>query len=321
MKKAFLALTLCCAAVQSLAQVAAGAPGLVSVQSAQSAQSATAPLVSHTFLLTSAVLSETRRINVFVPRAHDVRDGAPLPVLYMPDGGQAEDFPHVAETVQALVAAGRMMPVLLVGIENTERRRDLTGPTTVDKDKKIAVRVGGSAAFRQFLRSELMPHIGANYRVTADKGIIGESLAGLFVVETLLLEPDLFDRYVAISPSLWWNDDALVRTADASIKALPARPTKIFLTSADEESIVPGTARLAAALLAHAPAGVSLSFKPMPKEHHHTIYRASEALALETVYASGGANANANPDANPGANPGANAASGGAGATVPAAAR
>lgn len=285
MKKVLFALTMCCAAVQSMAQ----APAPASLPAAPSAHAASQPAApafkSDTFVLKSAVLSESRRINVFAPSAHGGSNGAPLPVLYMPDGGQAEDFPHVAETVQALVAAGRMLPVLLVGIENTERRRDLTGPTTVESDKKIAARVGGSAAFRQFIRSELMPYIAANYRVTADKGIVGESLAGLFIVETLLVEPDLFDRYVAISPSLWWNDEALVRAADAGIKALPARPKKIFLTSADEDNIVPGTARLAASLLAHAPAGVSLSFKPMPKERHDTIYRASEAMALETVYA------------------------------------
>ncbi|NHZ43927.1 alpha/beta hydrolase [Massilia aquatica] len=285
MKKVLFCLTMCCAAVQSLAQAPASPPA---APSAPSAETATQAVKSDTFLLTSAVLSETRRINVFAPAGHGGKESAALPVLYMPDGGQAEDFPHVAQTVQALVAAGRMPPVLLVGIENAERRRDLTGPTTVESDKKIAARVGGSAAFRQFIRTELMPYIGAHYRVTADKGIVGESLAGLFIVETLLVEPDLFDRYVAISPSLWWNDEALVRAADASIKALPARPKKIFLTSADEDNIVPGTARLAASLLAHAPAGVSLSFKPMPNERHDTIYRASEAVALETVYGPAG---------------------------------
>ncbi|MDQ1833376.1 alpha/beta hydrolase [Massilia scottii] len=265
MKNALFALMVGCAAMQSFA----------------------APVVSQTFTLDSTVLSETRRINVFVPSGHGGETGAPLPVLYMPDGGNAEDFPHVAETVQTLVAAGRMMPVLLVGIENTERRRDLTGPTTVANDKKIAIRVGGSAAFRQFIRTELMPHIRSHYRTTADSGIVGESLAGLFIVETLLAEPELFDRYVAISPSVWWNDEALVRAADARIKALPKKPTKVFLTSADEENIVPGTARLAASLRAHAPASVSWTYQPMPTERHDTIYRASEALALETVYGTG----------------------------------
>ncbi|MFB9240498.1 alpha/beta hydrolase [Massilia antarctica] len=274
MKQALLTVFLGCAAVQSIA----------------------APVRSQTFTLESAALSEIRRINVFVPIGHGGEAGAPLPVLYMPDGGNAEDFPHVAETVQTLVAAGRMIPVLLVGIENTERRRDLTGPTTVASDKRIAPRVGGSAAFRQFIRTELMPHIRSHYRTTADSGIVGESLAGLFIVETLLAEPALFDRYVAISPSVWWNDEALVRAADARIKALPATPKRIFLTSADEENIVPGTARLAASLRAHAPAKVSWTYRPMPTERHDTIYRASAALALESVYGTGTGKA---PDAGP----------------------
>jgi hypothetical protein len=69
----------------------------------------------------------------------------------------AEDFPHVTATVQSLITAGAMRPFIVVGIENPERRRDMTGPTEVAEDRKIAPRVGGSAAFRTFIRDELMP--------------------------------------------------------------------------------------------------------------------------------------------------------------------
>jgi len=100
-----------------------------------------------------------------------------------------------------------MRPFILVGIENTARRRDLTGPTTSAEDKKIAPKVGGSAAFRQFIREELIPTVKQRYRTTAETAIVGESLAGLFVVETLLLEPGLFDTYLAFDPSLWWNNE------------------------------------------------------------------------------------------------------------------
>ncbi len=113
----------------------------------------------------------------------------------MPDGGMAEDFLHVAGLVQVSVGNGTMRPFLLVGIENTERRRDMTGSTENEEDKKIAPRVGGSAAFRRFLREELMPQVKERYRTTEETAIVGESLAGLFVVETFLLEPDLFDIY------------------------------------------------------------------------------------------------------------------------------
>jgi predicted alpha/beta superfamily hydrolase len=177
-----------------------------------SAQAAPAPLcIGETFTVASKVLGETRRLNVYVPPVY--RDSATvrLPVLYMPDGGLAEDFLHVAGLVQVLVGNGAMRPFILVGIENTQRRRDLTGSTTNADDKKIAPRVGGSAAFRQFIRRELMPAVRQRYRTTPETALMGESLAGLFTVETLLLEPDLFDTYLALDPSLWWNNGQLAR--------------------------------------------------------------------------------------------------------------
>src|SRR4029078_3114562 len=135
------------------------------------------------------------------------------PVLYMPDGGIGEDFLHVAGLVQGPGGNETMRPFMLVGIENTQRRRDLTGPTQNAEDRKIAPQVGGASAFRRFVRAERMPAVKARYRTTDETAIIGESLAGLFVVETLLTEPDLFDTYIAFDPSLWWNDGALVKDA------------------------------------------------------------------------------------------------------------
>src|ERR1700741_2799762 len=118
-----------------------------------------------TFTMPSAALGETRRINVYTPPGYDA-GRMRYPVLYMPDGGVEEDFPHVAAAVDAAIRAGEMRPVLVVGIENTQRRRDMTGPTTVARDSTIAPRVGGSAAFRRFIARELMPEVRRRYRVT-----------------------------------------------------------------------------------------------------------------------------------------------------------
>src|SRR4029077_7189162 len=157
------------------------------------------------------ILGETRRINVYTPPGYAAHGDARFPILYMPDGGMAEDFPHVTATVQTLATEGSIRPFLVVGIENTERRRDLTGPTEVAADRKIAPRVGGSAPLRQFMRGELMPQVRARYRTTEETAIVGESLAGLFIVETFLLEPDLFDTYIALSPRVWWKALSLLR--------------------------------------------------------------------------------------------------------------
>src|SRR5689334_2391250 len=98
--------------------------------------------------LPSRALNEVRRINVHVPKGYDASTSTRFPVLYMPDGGIDEDFPHVVNTVDSLIALRAIRPVIVVGVPNTERRRDLTGPTKVHSDSAIAPRVGGSAAFR-----------------------------------------------------------------------------------------------------------------------------------------------------------------------------
>lgn len=247
-----------------------------------------APLaIGEAFTLQSKVLSETRRINVYLPPGYAEAADKRFPVLYMPDGGLAEDFLHVAGFVQVCVGNGTMRPFVLVGIENTERRRDLTGPTQNAEDKKIAARVGGSAAFRKFLRDELMPDVKARYRTTDETAIVGESLAGLFVIETFLLEPDLFDTYIAIDPSLWWNDGALVKSAPERLRGQPKASKWLWFASSGEER-GDGTERLHAALqAANGPSGLLWRFERFPEEKHSTIYHPAALMAFRTVFGPG----------------------------------
>jgi hypothetical protein len=247
---------------------------------------ATEPVPPHqSFTLESKALKETRRINVYTPPGYDAAKSSRYPVLYMPDGGLQEDFPHVATTVDTAIRAGEMRPLIVVGIENTERRRDMTGPTQVDKDRKIAPRVGGSAAFRSFIRDELMPQVRRRYRVTNETAIIGESLAGLFIVETFFLQPKLFDTYIALSPSLWWNGEELVRKAAERIKAQPHLRNTLYLSSADEEDIVSAVTRLADTLRTTSPAGLKWQYEPRPDLRHDNIYRSASPQVLRKWFA------------------------------------
>jgi predicted alpha/beta superfamily hydrolase len=256
---------------------------LLAFNPAHASEKATPLVIGETFTLQSKMLSETRRINVFLPPGYAEAPDARFPVLYMPDGGLAEDFLHVAGLVQVSVGNGTMRPMLLVGIENTQRRRDLTGPTQNEEDKKIAPQVGGSAAFRKFLRDELMPDVKARYRTTDETAIVGESLAGLFVIETFLLEPDLFDAYIAIDPSLWWNDGALVKSAPERLRALPKASKWLWFASSSEER-GDGTERLYAALQGStSPQGLLWRFERMPQEKHSTIYHPAALMAFRVV--------------------------------------
>src|SRR5438067_13194669 len=194
--------------------------------------SASAPLViGDTWTIASARLGETRRINVVRPPG--IPAGQALPVMVMPDGGLQEDFLHVAGLLQVGAGNATVRPFLLVGIENTERRRDLTGPTGSARDRAIAPRVGGSQAFRDFIRTELLPEVVKRYPTTGETAIVGESLAGLFVVKTLALEPDLFDTYIAVDPSLWWNGGRLARRLANDPPAVKGRKTLYVALSSD----------------------------------------------------------------------------------------
>lgn len=240
--------------------------------------------IGETFTMRSAVLHETRRINVYLPPAYRSSRDLRLPVLYMPDGGVEEDFIHVAGLLQVLIGNGSMRPFVLVGIENTERRRDLTGPTERASDKSIAPHVGGSAQFRAFIRDELFPEVQKRYRTTGERAIVGESLAGLFIIETLLLDPHMFDTYIAFDPSLWWNGGALVAIAASTLPRQRDGAKTLFVAASSDAT---GDTMDAFVKTLHDAATPQLHwiYEPMPAEKHSTIYHPAALRAFRTVLA------------------------------------
>ena len=242
-------------------------------------------VVGETFTINSRILGETRRINVYTPPGYGAVDGGRVPVLYMPDGGLAEDFLHIAGLVQVSVGNGTMRPFLLVGIENTQRRRDMTGPTDNAEDKKIAPAVGGSDAFRRFIRQELMPQVRNRYRKTDETAIIGESLAGLFVVETFLLKPDMFDTYIAIDPSLWWNDHKLVNTSSERLRGRQTGKKSLYFVSSEEKANEAIMMQFANILKRNTPPQITWHYEMMPEEKHSTIYHPAALKAFRSVFA------------------------------------
>ncbi|WP_454775080.1 alpha/beta hydrolase [Janthinobacterium tructae] len=280
MRRSCLALHLTAALLLSSPfHLATAAPAATATSSA-----ATPLVIGESFVIDSQVLQEQRHINVYLARAWDTPPDAPLPVLYMPDGGVAEDFLHVAGLLQVSVANGTMRPFMLVGMQNTQRRRDLTGPTQSAEDRKIAPVVGGAPAYRTFIRDELMPEVKRRYRTTGETAIVGESLAGLFVVETYLLEPQLFDHYLAFDPSLWWNHGALPR--QAAVLLAKGKPGKhsLYLASSSEAGIAVEVQRLSQVLDKQAPPGLQWHLEKMPEETHGTIYHPAALKAFRAVF-------------------------------------
>jgi predicted alpha/beta superfamily hydrolase len=243
------------------------------------------PIPAHDeFTIESKQVGEIRNINVWIPPEYKTSNDS-LPVMYMADGGIIdEDFPHIANTLAELIKLKSIPPMILVGIANTQRRRDLTGPTEIAKDKEIAPIVGGSEKFRAFIKEELFAEINKRYRTTSQKSIIGESLSGLFVVETFFQAPEMFDNYIAFDPSIWWNNHYIVRTAKEHFANFPKTEKRIWFAGSSAEDISKYTIQLAEIFMTENVSNVKWNYSPEPKEKHNTIFRATKEKAIKWVF-------------------------------------
>lgn len=239
--------------------------------------------IGETFFIRSPIMAEDRRVNVYFPPGYSPAGAKKLPIMILPDGGMAEDFLHIAGLIQSGVSDKTMRPFLLVGIENTNRRRDTTGKTENPEDEKISAEVGGSERFRSFIRSELMPEIRRRYPTTSESAIIGESLAGLFVVETFLLEPSLFDTYIAIDPSLWWNNQWLMFYAESEIEKKQRSGKAVFIGSSSQPELKSMANRLTTALAACKSGCARFDSLQLPDETHATVFHPAALAAFRRM--------------------------------------
>jgi len=163
--------------------------------------------------ISSTILSEKRILNVYLPEGYTKNDTIKYPVIYLLDGSADEDFIHVVGLVQFNTFSwiDRIPKSIVVGIATVDRRRDFTFPTSVEEDKKRFPTTGSSKKFIDFIAKELQPYIEKNYKGNRSKTIIGQSLGGLLATEILFTQPTLFNKYIIISPSLWWNDGSLLK--------------------------------------------------------------------------------------------------------------
>ena len=169
----------------------------------------------------SNILDESRKLWIHIPES--AKDSSyqkiKYPVLYLLDG--PSHFKSVAGIIEQLSpASGNMIvpEMIIVGIENTNRSLDLT-PSLVEIDfisgDSIPYPSGGGNKFLDFIEKELVPHIEKTYPASQYRTFIGHSFGGLSVINALVNRQSLFNNYVAIDPSLWWDNRAFLNVADS----------------------------------------------------------------------------------------------------------
>ncbi len=178
--------------------------------------------------ISSTILNEERPIIISLPKNYEASD-AKYPVLYLTDGLQ--NIWHVVGTLEVLTRTGSVPPMIVVGIESTNRTRDFT----LTESEKFP-ESGGGNKFLIFIEKELIPFIESNYRTNTYRLLEGHSLGGLFTASTLMTKPDLFDSYLIMSPSLWWNGEELTKSAEVFFKDHPSLDKVVFFGIGTYES-------------------------------------------------------------------------------------
>jgi predicted alpha/beta superfamily hydrolase len=234
----------------------------------------------------STILNEDRELSVAKPANYDLSK-ASYPVLYVLDGGL--NFPFTAEIVRFL-AAYRLIPeMIVVGVENTDRTRDMTPNKTADAHERYAT-AGGADRFLKFLGDEAIPQIEKSYRALPSRTIVGHSLSGLLVVHALLTRPELFEAYIAISPSLWWNKYEYYDKIQTFYKSRATLRKDVFVSLADESEKEPDQyVRLQDAFEKSAPKDLKIYVQFFKQENHISTAVVSTTNALLKIFSSAAA--------------------------------
>jgi len=191
--------------------------------------------------LHSQILNEQRIIWVHVPESarNAAQTKKKYPVVYLLDGDK--NFTSVVGIIDLLssVNGNDFWPeMIVVGILNTDRRRDLT-PTHVTGglwvDSAFARSSGGGEAFMSFIEKELIPRIDSLYPTIPYRMLIGHSLGGLTVINSLVHNNKMFNSYVAIDPSMWWDQQRLLHEAGRALSSAPFAGKALFLAMAQTQ--------------------------------------------------------------------------------------
>ncbi|MEI7584111.1 alpha/beta hydrolase-fold protein [Runella sp.] len=242
----------------------------------------------------SEQLAEKRVLNIYLPEGYTKNDTLKYPVIYLLDGSADEDFIHVVGLVQfnTFPWINRIPKSIVVGIANVDRRRDFTYPTTLEEDKKRNKTAGKSEKFIAFLEKELQPYIERTYKTTNSKTIIGQSLGGLLATEILLKKPTLFNKYIIISPSIWWDNLSLLKQPSLLLEESFKQKTDIYIGVGKEglaPSEIPHVMEVDANLLVERlqsakNKNVTVHFDYLPQEDHATVTHQAIFNAFRLLY-------------------------------------
>jgi predicted alpha/beta superfamily hydrolase len=235
--------------------------------------------VIHTqYKINSQILGEERSVLVRVPANYDRTDER-FPVIYMTDAHPPQNA-MMAGMIEQQAWGGVIPEMILVGIQNTNRSRDLT-PTDDGKGGQV----GGARKFLQFIEQEVIPVVEKNYRTEPFRIFAGHSLGGLFAVYAFTTHPDLFNAYIAASPVLGYDDNFVIKRAEDIFKQNRDWNKKMFLGIGDEPQLIGGFDAFQNLLKKAKPKNFEYEFREFKDENHGSVVLPVYYAGLRKVFA------------------------------------
>ena len=235
--------------------------------------------------LKSTVLGEDRIVLVRTPAGYETNKLS-YPVLYMTDGDA--HIGHTSSSIEFLVQNGRMPDLIVVGVTNTDRTRDLTPSKSTTKNDAGQVQFptsGGADNFLKFFETELIPEIEKQYRVQPYRILAGHSFGGLFAIHALISKPRLFNSYIAVSPSLQWENGEELKRADDFFKNQKEMRTTLFVSIGNEPGAIGTSFDSFKELLSKTNInGFEWQAERMADEDHGSVVLRSHYFGLRKVY-------------------------------------
>lgn len=243
--------------------------------------------------IASSVYGETKLITVRLPRGYTDNPDRRYPVVFSVDGGPEQDFELLAGIAAEAEFSTSFEPFILIGVRTDNRYAQLTPPLERMGPKMLTALFGdrmqpdGAPKFREFLARDVIPWATSRYR-TDRKVLTAVSLGGLFVVDTLLERPEMFDDYIALTPSVWWDQGRVAEEAAAKLAAHAKSDRRIYITMGDE-----GVGNLSgkwlgtliSAFETNAPEGLKWAFVVRSgSEEHRTMALMGWLDAFRTLY-------------------------------------
>ncbi len=250
-------------------------------------------LIVERITLASKILGEDRKIYIQIPAKKKGQERCP--VLYVLDGES-----HFDLVSQYCGYLGRwdvnVIPeMIVVGIGNTDRARDLTPTRSVfnyfgkESPESWLKTSGGNEKFFQFLQQEVMPYVESHYRTEPFKIFAGHSFGGITVVNNMLIHPEMFNAYIAVSPSFWWDRKYLLKQTNEKLSSKKPLNKTIFFTVGNEgisdgSSFHADVLKFDSLLKVKAVPGLVHKFVDYPNETHMTVPVVSYLEGLRFIF-------------------------------------